>query len=78
MIPKTALLPVLVTRPQLSYHMAEVIIDRKQRMSRGNHNQAVGFITERVDHFFRVDQLLRKHATNIENHAVSEMRSLMW
>lgn len=75
----SALLPIIMSQPQMSYQMAELVTERQRKLAKGRQqNGAAMFYTDRTDHFFRVDQVLRQHNTMVEEQAMSGMRVLMW
>lgn len=58
MIPKSALLPILVSKPQLCYTIAEVITERRHQLNWDQRKRAANYLSERIDHFFKVDQVI--------------------
>jgi hypothetical protein len=78
-VPTSALLPIMITKPQMSYQMAELVTERRHRLARTTtKTKGVSYLSDRTDHFFRVDQVLRQHTSMVEEQAMSGMRLLMW
>ncbi len=58
----------------------KVVTERRQRLIKAQRrmSKAAIYLSERIDHFYRVDQVLRQHTNMVESQAITEMHSLMW
>lgn len=67
---------ILWTPTHLHTHM-QVVTERRHQLNWDQRRKAANVLSERIDHFFKVDQVLRQHNTMIEAEILSDSSTLI-